>query len=314
MFKKLWHKFRQTNRGIFLLLQWEQLQTEGLRYFVHWNALLLNAWIRQRINRRHYRALDESALLATRKSDTVFLFAPGYSLNDIPASEWDFFQQHDILGFSGFLYQKWVRVDYYLIRSWVEFREGTVKWRASTLDFAKTLKENPRFQTTTYILQGEYLAQFCNSLIGYKLLSIGSSIYRYWTNRIVDEPTHSLKDGLRHNSGTLSDVVNFAYCMGWKHIVLVGVDLYDTRYFWLQPDETHSVDEKTGTLVASKHSARGQRYDQPHSTVNKGVIDMMGQWHSLFKQNGVHMSVYNPKSLLAQVMPTYSKNKDIKSG
>ena len=41
------------------------------------------------------------------------------------------------------------------------------------------------------------------------------------------------REGLRHVGGTLSDAVNAAACLGWTHIVLAGVDLYDSRYFWL---------------------------------------------------------------------------------
>ena len=48
------------------------------------------------------------------------------------------------------------------------------------------------------------------------------------------------------------DTVNVAYCLGWKHIVLVGVDLYDSRYFYLPQDSTPAIDERSGVLVPSE--------------------------------------------------------------
>ena len=125
--------------GFHLFLQALQLRDLGLPGYARWQAALLGAWIRERRNRGAYRVLGEAELRATRKSDTVFIFGSGYSLNDIPAEEWRHFERHDILGLSGFVYQKWVRVDYHLIRGWVEAKEGALNWQVHTQDFASVL-------------------------------------------------------------------------------------------------------------------------------------------------------------------------------
>ena len=280
------------------------LKSLGLAKTVQLNAILLDAWMRDRLNRKSYRVLDENQLHLTRKSEKVFIFGCGYSLNDISPEEWQHISQHDTLGFNHFTYQNWIPVDYHLMRGGVY--ECFDNWQGFAIDYMKTLNENPYFKDTILILQGEYRAQFCNQLIGYKLVRPGTQIFRYTTARTSKLPTHSFQEGLSHNSGTLCDVVNFAYCLGWKEIVLVGVDLYDTRYFWLQPEETLAVDYSTGKIVAGKtNNVRGQRYDETHNTARNGIVEIMAEWRDVFQENGVEMSVYNPRSLLKEVMPVY---------
>src|SRR5581483_8631251 len=65
--------------------QYNQVQARGVVGALRRNAMLVDACVRERASRRFYRALDESALRAARKSDTVFIFGSGYSLNDLGA-------------------------------------------------------------------------------------------------------------------------------------------------------------------------------------------------------------------------------------
>ncbi len=292
-------------------LQKGQLKALRLPTFIKWNAVLLNAWLRDRISQHAYTSLNETELRATRKSDKVFVFGSGYSLNDLSAAEWQTISEHDTLGFSGFVYQKWIPVDYYLMRGWVETLDGTFHWRKHTADFAQLLNENPYFQNAILIMQGEYLSQFCNVLIGYRLLKPGRRIFRFATQRTYGYPTDSLHKGLRHNTGTLYDVVNFAYAMGWTEIVLVGVDLYDSRYFWLKPDETLDFDKNTGLLIPAQQTDRKIKYDRTHNTARNGVVEGMGQWRDFMAANNVNLSVYNPRSLMTDVMPVYRCTQEL---
>jgi hypothetical protein len=305
IFQPALHRFARTNLGFHVLLQAFQIRDMGVAGYVKWHKALFSAWLKERKNRRSYRVLTENELTSSRKSDTVFVFGSGYSLNDIPADEWRHFEQHDTLGLSGFIYQKWIRVDYHLIRGWVEVKAGVLSGRHQGQDFADVLNGNPHFKDTILLLQGEYLAHFCNTLIGHGLIRPGTRIFRYCTARGAKAPTSRFKDGLTHAYGTLSDAVNFAYCLGWKRIVLVGVDLYDSRYFWLKSHETLAVDESTGMLVPAETNTRGIRFDGKHNAVNHGILQGMRHWRDLFEQSHVSLTVYNPRSLLSDVLPIY---------
>src|SRR5438105_2651103 len=299
-------RIAKTRGGFHLFLQALQLHDLGLPGYARWQAAVLGAWIRERRNRGVYRVLNEAELRASRKSDTVFIFGSGYSLNYITAKEWRHFEKHDILGFSGFVYQNWIRVDYHLIRGWVEAKEGALNWQVHTQDFASVLNANGYFKDTILIMQGEYLAQFSNSLIGCGDIRPGTRIFRYRKARGAKTPTRRFKDGLAQAVGTLSDAVNFAYCMGWKKLVLVGVDLYDSRYFWLRSNETLAVDAETGMLVVAEMNTRGIRFDGKNNAVNNGMLEAVAGWREFLERDKVTISLYNPRSLLRDVLPLYS--------
>ena len=36
-----------------------------------------------------------------------------------------------------------------------------------------------------------------------------------------------------------------------------------------------------------------------------GKVESVGKWKTIFKQHGVNLYIYNPKSLLADVLPIY---------
>ena len=289
-----------------LRVQANHLRQRGVGDLIRWNHLLIDAAVRERLARRRYQMLDEPAVLSARRSDTVFVFGSGYSLNEITPAEWDAIAAHDTFGFTAFIHQRWVRTDFHLIRGGLE---GSLRWREYADDFCRTLNENPYFANTILFLQGEYQAQFSNQILGYGLLREGSRIYRYTTARGDGPPTRSLGEGLRHMGGTLSDAVNAAACLGWTHIVLAGVDLYDSRYFWLGPNETYGLDERSGLLAPAEVNVRGWRYDQVHNTARNGVVDIMGRWREhLERERGIRMSVFNPKSLLTSVMPVYERS------
>jgi len=275
--------------------------------WMRWNAMLTDAWLRDRIRSGRYQTISPAQASALRKSDTVFIFGSGASLNEVRGEEWDHFRKHDVFGFNAFYRQRWIPVNFHLLRGGIY---GSLRWRPYAEEVAGYLKNNPLFASTTFLLQGEYLGHFCNQLVGYGYLPQGARMMRYHTARLDGPPTTRIADGIRHSTGTLADAVNVAYCLGWKHIVLVGVDLYDSRYFYLPSDTTPAVDERTGVLgPAEFNTYRGIRYDETHSTARHGVVDLMREWRAVFSKTGVELSVHNPRSLLAKVLPLYEPER-----
>lgn len=74
-----------------------------------------------------------------------------------------------------------------------------------------------------------------------------------------------------HKGATLFDVVNISYILGYKEIVLVGIDLYDRRYFWLERNETDKCDLK-----------RGKTYSDNHATTDN-VLSGLAFWSKYLK-------------------------------
>lgn len=263
------------------------------RHMVRAQSWLLNLW-----GERHYRVLSESELRLSRKSDTVFIFGSGYSINDVSDSEWEHFAQHDTIGFNWFVRQQQVRIDFHLIREIGNRYGDPSPWWPEINEYMGFLHSNHRYAETILIVQAGWTAIGGNQVVGRELLPKRNALFRFRTHSRGpnDSPSSSLSKGLVHGSATLTDCVNFASLLGWKKIVLVGVDLYDRRYFWLGPDETTPLETR-----------RGARFDDAHSTAGGGLIENLGRWAQEFEEHGVSLFVYNPKSLLAATVPVYPR-------
>jgi hypothetical protein len=255
------------------------------------------AWLQNATAAGHYRTLSSSEIVATRQSDTVFVFGSGSSINDISTDEWERFARHDTLSFNWFPYQTWVRIDYHLIREVATDDSREDVWRPMLLEYAELIRTNPHYSDTIFLVQKGWRAVNGNRLIGLRLLREGARVFRF-TNRARHhyEPlSESFERGLVHSAMTLGDCVNFAYLMGWRSIVLVGVDMYDHRYFWLEPDEERENIDLPG---------RGLTVDDPFAAA-ESVIATFASWREICAAHGVALSVYNPRSLLSRVLPVY---------
>lgn len=247
-------------------------------------------WTRFQRSVHEYRLIDEAELRRTRKSDTIFIFGSGMSLNALREAEWREFERHDTMGFNRFSLGRFVRIDYHLIRETAPVRGDDRRLRVQIEEYFNILRENPRFRDAIFLVQTGWRALNGNQAIGLRLLPKTNRVFLWRTLIDRREPSLSLSEGLTHAHGTLLECVNFAFLLGWKTIVLVGVDLYDGRHFWLTP-----------------HEAASAAWDQPHSTSRDGLVPLMALWRSVFDRHDVTLYVYNPKSLLADSLPVWPR-------
>jgi hypothetical protein len=245
-------------------------------------------WFADRLGRRHYDSLSEEELRATRTSDTAFVFGSGRSLVDITDDEWQRIAECNTISLREFPRQQWVRVDYHLT-SEVDFLE----------EYARRLRTNPLYADTVFVVQGGFRAIRGNELVGQRLLRPGSRIFRFHRSGpgINIPPSRGFSRGLVHGYSSIFDGVNFAYLLGFRRIVLAGVDLYNKEYFWLSAGETRTY-EKTPL-----------RAEDPFIGAEP-ITEMMGDWHDLLASEGVELLVLNPRSRLAERLPVYGRSAD----
>jgi len=263
-----------------------------------WSVRLLpvrvRPWLLARRNLDRYVVFDEAGLRATRHADKLFVFGSGASLNELTEEEVAEIERHQTLGFNWFVRQEFVRCDYHLIRGIPDTDLDARVWRPQLEEYFRLLAENPRFAKTIYLVQGGFRATNGNRAIGLRLLPEGSRIYRWRTIDDAGAPSENLDEGLVHGRSTLQECINFGYLLGWREIVLVGVDLYDRRYFWLDADEARSVDERRGATVADVHTQAAS-----------GLVHTLERWARWLAERDVRLTVYNPRSLLAGRVPVY---------
>jgi hypothetical protein len=265
--------------------------------------LRLGPWLRFVANRNAYSYLDEASLRGRRRSDTVFVFGSGASLNELSAEDWEEIARHDTFGFNWFVHEQFVRCDFHLIRGIPDTDLDPRVWRPQLEEYFGLIRTNPCFADTVLLVHGGFRAINGNRAIGYRLLPTDRPLFRWRTNVRDELPSRSFGDGLVHGHSTLQECINAAYLLGWKQIVLAGVDLYDRRYFWLAPDATRSVDIRRRAVASDAHAR-----------ATSGLVEMLGQWRRWLENEDVRLTVLNPRSLLAAVLPVFARCFSWRSG
>jgi hypothetical protein len=241
------------------------------------------AYLRDRARRGAHRTLSERELLATRHSDSAFILGSGRSLLEISPTEWERIGSESTIGLSEFVRQRFVRVDYHVVGEILDIAE-----------YARLLRESPLYRDTILVLQEGWWAEASNTLVGKRLLRPGSRVFRYrrTSGGSYAPPSRTFRDGLVHGWNTSISCTNFALLLGFRRIVLTGIDLYDREYFWLEPGERRANVPLESSL------------DEPFPTAEP-VIDLFGRWRDLLEPEGIELLVYNPRSLLTRALPVF---------
>jgi len=262
------------------------------------------AWLGDRSDRARYPTLDESQLRRRSRSETCFIFGSGQSLDEITAAEWQAISRHNTMAFNYFMRSRFVRVDIHLVGEIVS-PDGAAPsvWRPFIREYGTLIEENPFYADTILGVQEGLRAYQSNRLVSSGVLRPGRELFRYRRIGRGEQraPSAALSDGLVHGAGTLVGCVNLAVILGFREIVLAGVDLYDRRYFGGHTELSMYSASDSDALAATDRFDQGQS-EAPHLTANT-MVRYLDDWRSRLAARGTTLSVYNPRSLLAQVLP-----------
>ena len=258
---------------------------------------------------------DIENIKTSRRKDTIFIMGSGYSINDITREEWQhFIDVGDILSFNYFFRGKFVPINYHICGEMDGAPNyGSVlmnsKHREGIKSYYNEIFSNPCYKNTTYFLR--YKIDFTKAPVPIALWAL-FFLKAFKNKQVCPYRIVIPKDAILEPSdniyaiscigATLFDAVNIAYILGYKKIVLVGIDLYDRRYFWLGRNETHEGDLK-----------RGNTYSNIHRTADKGIRGM-AVWNKYLIKKGVRLYIYNPRSLLNKVLHIYRNANNEKRG
>lgn len=296
--------------SIFLLYY---LQKQSFKHFRSHSRMLFTIFIKYKINKSFYKRqlIDLKSLKKSKNSERLFIFGSGGSINEINDEAWKEINKYDSIGFNGTFHLEKVNFTFKILRAGTEDPaiedDNKIKDEIIYAEYIMNKINKNKFLKKTIFLFSSGLSQhFPNLLIGYKLWNTTNSIYQYHTNKIDYYPQgNSLHRGLIHKNGTLVDALTFGYYMGYKEIILVGIDLYDNQYFWVPKGKTVKFSKQHKREIESDETIRGVKAKDPHNTVNNGIIDLINNWNIYFKKKDITLSVYNPKSLLNKVLPIF---------
>lgn len=234
--------------------------------------------------------LTKEEFISYKTSDTIFVLGSGYSINSIDSKQWDVIKKHNSIGFNWFCKHKF-EPTFYLIREQANNRnrsspDETPNILISRLnEYSNTAgiivdvsKHSPHSYNYS---KDENLKLPCVVLRDNKSNKSIKSIVR----NIHRDPFS--KTGIIHGSCTPISVTHLMHFLGYQRIVFVGIDLYDSRYFWLNKNETRHTVKKKEMNFRDEHS------------VAKSLINFI----SAYRKFSNEMYTTNPKSRLSQVIP-----------
>ncbi len=218
----------------FLLPPWLRFLNKSIRSYRKLSA----------INRDlHLPSLDPNPLRHRKASDTLFILGSGASVLSYTAEEWSTISANDSLGFNYWIVHPFVPTHYlfefckderdmacfthnlsaradYTSRSSIflkdaeRFEPEIIKKYVETLPLEKS---NPLNLIWDAEIVGQTVSEFEHSLSGLNRLGCFSE-GRYWA--------------IPRNRATLFLAINLAVRAGYKNIVMCGVDLNNTDYFF----------------------------------------------------------------------------------
>ena len=176
-------------------------------------------------------------------------------------------------------------------------------------ELADIMTKNPVYANTIFIIQGGLKAWAANKFLSVCKFEKPVSVFRY-KNRILPNNVELGKDfnSISHVASTVSDCINLGVLMGYKEIILCGVDLNNRLYFWQTHENKHM---EMVTLQKSKMSDYSidtniieQGRQTPHRSAQR-LIKFVEKTRKTLERENVTLSVQNPDSLLSRAIPIY---------
>lgn len=274
----------------------------------------------QRVERKKCKILPLSSvdLSALRHSETLFILGSGQSIGSLSINQFEIIRKHDSIGINFWLAHEFVPKFLLLYpggysdRSVFELYWALMRERAS--DYRNTVKIlTDLSRVNRPFVEGVPLS-FSQGLYAAERVfpfARSSAELLLGLRKILAQGYFDLENGhLKHNRlfkyGTsLSAALGFAACMGYRRIVICGVDLYDRAYFY-EDSKRYPMMRGFNGAERSAISHRHPTAEQPSRTMMSVIDTINALYEVIFEPNGVTVLVENSRSLLAKSLPVLS--------
>lgn len=256
----------------------------------------------------HTGKIIDDSILRYKKSKTVFILGSGPSINKITESQWSEISRNDSIGFNFSIIHEFVPTYF--------FHQG------SREIFEKVLSEElHRYLNVPIILRGSALAKgkfdpnkgIINLLKQHDLyylceypISSRAEIDINLLIRYLDElgfmsHGHISKFVPKWRS-TIGLMLMISYQMGYKNIVLCGVDMLNNDHFWDQGPYSKKASQyglpRSGTIPITQFTNTGHS----RNTVPE-YIYTLSEW--MEQRSGVKVTILSDKTILFPRIPLY---------
>lgn len=248
-----------------------------------------------------------------KKSDTFFILGSGPSINDLTHEDFSIIQRNDSIGFNFWLVHKFTPTFFCLQHT--QYGEGTLY---------KLLKEkHADYKATPIIVRGSLLTtdpSFCEEMhLKYLLKNDVFFLNEYPIHSKFSGDIDKLIEYLENLGffdfsniskftpkfrGTLGLLISLAYQMGYKNIILCGIDMKDSSHFY--DSDTYTEIRKKYDLPRPGASNILTMQDQKYSmnTVKDYIVTLADFMN---KKADVKVYVASEKSVLSESIPVWKR-------
>ena len=280
---------------------------------------------------RSYEVLDWEELKSKKTPDTIFILGSSTSINKIGKSEWTKIEKHDSIGVNAFLFHPdhiptfyWYECAGDYILDLIKFDQLDARAREYNdvpflMNFGNVITKKRRFEGFAKPIRDNHRMIYFKELSHVNEKNIRRELRRL--TRTIRNNGKIDHRKLIHAKASIGTLVLIASLLGYKNIVLPGVDLDGHDYFYFHL-ETHF--SKEYHQVIDRINQREQWFEkgQIHRTARKDlkkdnfdlsiveVLEMIQQ-EVLDEMNG-QIFAYSTGSLLAESFPLYSFDTNTK--
>lgn len=238
------------------------------------------------------RILTKKEFLAEKTSDTIVVYGCGSSINQLTDPEKGALSKFDSVGFNWFLKSK-IPTTFYLVREQAN-RPARILPGETREDLFFALSTRPYDKSCLIILKFKQKDSFPYHENLDKFPGKGIVTNDRKKKGVGDFPRFDLyDDACIHWKCTMTNVLHLAWHLKYKRILFVGVDLYDSRYFWIREGKTRATVKRKKNTYKSRHA------------VTKTTISAVRTFRKHYPK--IEMFTYNPNSVLKKSMPIWER-------
>ena len=259
------------------------------------------------------QSINKLSIKNYKKSDTIFILGSGSSVNDLTEENWMAINRHDSIGFNYWLIHEFVPTFYFIEPSAYSERFQAVldllRRRSRECDKMPIICEYKNWynsgrtfqQIPTEVEKNAYL--YAPYYLRTRLSKIVSAFLRY--GRFIGFFGNNNVNSIIHHRATLSATVMFAVIGGYQNIVLTGIDLNSSSYFWEDKPEKY----RNQSLPRNIQSSNIHRTVDPDATDEEKAIPIDKYLDILdrvvLQPNGIKVFMASKKSKLYPRFPLY---------
>ena len=255
--------------------------------------------------------LDES-IKTYKKSDTLFIMGCGPSINEISDQDFENISKHDSIGFNLFSLKKF-RTTFY---SWQTYSVNWLRYLNDNIDYFRDMPILLRFGSHSNSKDSNNNLSFLkNNKIYYlhefpivSASTIDPMLLMNFTKDLGILEFNKISKIIPKFKTSIGIFMPFAYQMGYKKIVLCGIDLKETStHFYDTPDYENELSKYYYNRVNYQNTEKYFTDRKFSKYITEDYVNIMSDF--FHKENKVKTYVFSKSSALYPSLPLYNFDK-----